>query len=235
MKHKPLIGVCPLWDEKKDSYWMLPGYFKSIMAAGGLPIMLPLTDNDADLTAFVDLCDGFLFTGGQDVAPAIYGETVRFDNVGGCKDRDAMELILLPKILEADKPLLGICRGLQFMNAALGGTLYQDLPREKEDVLPHAQKPPYHVPLHNVQLIPGSPLQQLLGKEELGVNSYHHQAIRVLSPQLQPMAISPDGLIEAVYMPNKKFVWAVQWHPEFAYHVMADHQKIVDALVESAK
>jgi len=233
MTHKPLIGVCPLWDEKKDSYWMLPGYFDGIMEAGALPVMLPLTDNEQDLSAFTDLCDGFLFTGGQDVDPITYGEPIRFDNVGVCKARDAMEQKLLKLILAADKPMLGICRGLQFLNAALGGTLYQDLPREKDDVQPHQQKPPYDIPLHQVDLIPDSPLHRLLGQSQIGVNSYHHQAIRALSPRLKPMAVSPDGLVEAVYMPDKTFIWAVQWHPEFAFRKDANSRRIIQAFVDS--
>ena len=235
MKQKPLIGVCPLWDETKNSYWMLPGYFDGIMAAGGLPVMLPLTDNTDDLAEFVSLCDGFVISGGQDVSPAVYGEPTRFDNVETCPARDAMEQILLPLILDADKPVLGICRGLQFLNAALQGTLYQDLVSEKTDVISHRQKPPYDMPRHTVNLLDGAPLQRLLNAEQINVNSCHHQAIRTLSPRLKPMAVSPDGLVEAVYLPEKHFVWAVQWHPEFSFRKDANSRKILQAFVDSTK
>ena len=235
MKQKPLIGVCPLWDETKDSYWMLPGYFDGIMDAGGLPIMLPLTDKPEDLTAFIALCDGFVFTGGQDVAPALYNEPVLYDNVETCPARDAMEQILLPMILTADKPVLGICRGLQFLNSALQGSLYQDLQTQKADVQSHRQKAPYDLPHHTVTLLEGTPLQQLLDASQIDVNSCHHQGIRNLSCQLKPMATAPDGLTEAVYLPGKRFVWAVQWHPEFLFRSDANSRKILQAFIDSTR
>ena len=128
MPQLPLIGVLPLWDDEKNSLWMLPGYFDGIRQAGGLPIMLPLTVEPQDIAQLATLCDGFLFTGGHDVSPALYGETPINESIACCPKRDAMETILLREALRLDKPVLGICRGIQFINAALGGTLYQDLP-----------------------------------------------------------------------------------------------------------
>lgn len=235
MKKKPIIGVCPLWDEEKNSYWMLPGYMDSILASGGVPIMLPFAEDDERITQLSEMCDGFVFTGGQDVAPEIYGETVKFDNVGCCKKRDALERALLEKALQQDKPILGVCRGVQFLNAALGGTLYQDLPSEVPSLLEHHQNPPYDVPIHAVTVTPGTPLHTLSGKEELMVNSYHHQAIKALSPQLACMAVASDGIIEAAYMPNKKFVFAVQWHPEFLFAVDETSRRIFRAFIDSTE
>ncbi len=217
MKRKPVIGVLPLWDEKKDSLWMLPGYMNGIIAAGGLPIMFPLTDDKEIINRMVDICDGFLFTGGQDVSPEIYGQTAVYDNIVCCKERDIMERSVLQQALIFEKPVLGICRGIQFINAALGGTLYLDIPSEVKSDIEHHQSPPYDVPVHSVKIEKGTPLFKLLQKQELDVNSYHHQGVKELAPQLKAMARSEDGIVEAVYMPLRKFVWAVQWHPEFSY------------------
>lgn len=146
-----------------------------------------------------------------------------------------MEQELLEFILSLDKPILGICRGIQLLNAALGGTLYQDLPDEHPSDVEHHQKPPYDVPIHTVQLAKDSPLCQLLHKTELSVNSYHHQAIKELSPKLKPMAYSPDGLIEAVWLPSARFVWAIQWHPEFDFHTNPNSQQIFEEFLAHTK
>ena len=223
---KPIIGVTPLWDEEKNSYWMLPGYLERVKEAGAIPVILPLTTNGADIAKLVDLCDGLLFTGGQDVDPQLYGEAMEPFCGELCTARDAME---------QDKPVLGICRGIQLLNAALGGTLYQDLPTEHPSEIEHAMKAPYDRAAHTVHIWPMTPLSTLLEKTELGVNSCHHQAIKSLAPGLVEMARSEDDLIEAVYLPGKTFVWAVQWHPEMSLHADADSRKIFEAFVGGAK
>ena len=228
---KALIGVMPLWDDEKESIWMLPGYLDGIQKAGGIPIVLPLSSDEGDLEHLVKMCDGFLFTGGHDVSPELYQEKLLNKYVVCCSRRDAMEKIVLQKVLELDKPLLGICRGIQFLNAALGGTLYQDLPTERPSVMEHHQQAPYDVPVHRVKILKDSPLFQCLGVEELLVNSYHHQAVRRMSPMLKPMAVSEDGLVEALYMPGHRFVWAVQWHPEFSYKTDVSSIQILQAFV----
>ena len=228
---KALIGVMPLWDDEKESIWMLPGYLDGIQKAGGIPIVLPLSSDEGDLEHLVKMCDGFLFTGGHDVSPALYQEKLLNKSVVCCSRRDAMEKIVLQKVLELDKPLLGICRGIQFLNAALGGTLYQDLPTERPSVMEHHQQAPYDVPVHRVKILKDSPLFQCLGVEELLVNSYHHQAVRRMSPMLKPMAVSEDGLVEALYMPGHSFVWAVQWHPEFSYKTDVSSIQILQEFV----
>jgi len=209
MNNKPVIGVIPLFDYNKNSYWMLPGYFGGITEAGGLPVMLPLTNDSADIQQITFMCDGFLFTGGQDVDPKLYSAR-KTGACGECSpERDLMEELLLKRAMEADKPILGICRGIQFINAALGGTLWQDIPSQFSDTITHCQKPPYDVPIHEVNVRADSPLYDLLKADTIPVNSYHHQGVRALSPELLSMAEAPDGLIEAVYAPNKKFIWAV--------------------------
>lgn len=230
-----MIGLVPLWDENKESVWMLPGYMNGILQAGGVPVMLPLTDESAVLEKLTETCDGFLFTGGQDVEPTLYGEEKEPVCGECCSARDVMESRLLTMALEADKAVLGICRGIQFLNVRLGGSLYQDIPTGFETKEEHHQQPPYDAVSHRVLLESGSPLAGLLGKEEIGVNSCHHQGLKKVADQLCVMAKAPDGLAEAVYMPEKSFVWAVQWHPEFFDGKDENSNRIFEAFVKAAE
>lgn len=229
---KPIIGITPLWDDEKESLWMLPGYMDGIRTAGGLPVMLPLTSDPEALIQLSQLCSGFLFTGGHDVCPQLYHQPPLPDLIFSCRDRDDMELQLLRLALQQDKPILGICRGIQFINAALGGTLYQDLPSQHPSAIEHHMTPPYDRAAHMVAILPETPLHRLLGTDSIGVNSYHHQAIKDLSDQLTAMAVSEDGLIEAVYMPGRKFLWATQWHPEFSWRSDEFSRKIFQTFVQ---
>ena len=220
MNNSPIIGVTPLWDAERKSVWMLPDYLDGIKAAGGLPIILPIEMTDEDADQMVATCDGFLFTGGQDVAPELYGEKDTTGTVVSIPERDKLETLLLKKALQADKSILGICRGLQFLNAFLGGTLWQDLPSQHLSDIVHRQGKPYAAPTHQVTL--KGDLRTLLCKETLEVNTLHHQAVKVLADDLVPMAVAPDGLIEAAKMTSKRFVWAVQWHPEYMFKTDSD-------------
>lgn len=228
---KPIVGVMPLWDDEKDSMWMLPGYMEGIRQAGGIPIMFPFLTNEQDLQQLIRMCDGFLFTGGHDVSPDVYHEKPMEGIIDCCEKRDRMETIILKEAISADKPVLGICRGIQFINAVLGGTLYQDLPTQHSSKVEHHQKPPYDEPIHKVTIAAGSPLHKCLETDELSVNSCHHQAIKTVSPELMVMATSPDGIVEAVYRPDSRFLWAVQWHPEFSYRTDANSMRIFKAFV----
>ena len=135
--------------------------------------------------------------------------------------------------VERNKSVLGICRGIQFMNSCYDGTLYQDLATEYNSCIDHHMKPPYDRVAHQVTIQKDTPLYTILGKEQMGVNSYHHQAIRKLSPFFQTMALSEDGLIEGIYMPFHKFIVGVQWHPEFSYDVDENSRKLINAFVNS--
>lgn len=232
---KPMIGIVPLMDIERESYWMLPGYMEGIRQAGGVPVMLPLTSDEEELGQIVDTFDGFLFTGGQDVSPSVYGEPESPQCGQCCPGRDAMEAPLLRLVMAADKAVFGICRGMQLINAVLGGTLYQDLPTDYPSEISHRQSAPYDVPSHPVILAPDSPLYRLLKADTYEVNSCHHQAVRNLAPGLVSMAKAPDGLVEAVYAPAHSFLWAVQWHPEFAYRSDAASQAILGAFVEGCR
>ena len=211
---KPVIGVTPLYDSEKESYWMLPGYLRGVEAAGGIPVILPPRAEAVDLETLLDRVDGLLFTGGQDVDPALYAQAPCPELGTLCPERDRLEAALLPLALGRDLPILGICRGLQFINAALGGTLWQDLPTQHPSSVPHRWNDPENEIAHPVRLTAGTPLRELLDTDLLPVNSHHHQAIRDLAPCLQEMARSEDGLIEAFHHPGMRFLWAVQWHPE---------------------
>lgn len=230
---RPLIGLVPLVDYQRESCWMLPGYMQGVEQAGGVPVMLPLTRDRGELERLAAACDGFLLTGGQDVAPALYGGADPGRCGELCPERDAMETALLALARAQDKPVLGICRGIQLLNAALGGTLWQDLPTQCPSEVDHHQSGNYASPIHTVALQPGTPLAELLGSAPLPVNSLHHQAVRTLAPGLAPMAVAPDGIVEAVYEPGRTFVWAVQWHPEFSWQTDANSRAIFRAFVDA--
>ena len=231
----PVVGIIPLVDAGRESLWMLPAYMEGITRAGGLPVMLPLTDREDQRKRTLELCDGLLFTGGHDVSPDVYGEETLPVCGELCPARDRMEEPLLLEALAQDKSVLGICRGLQLINAALGGTLYQDLPAQRPSKCNHHMDAPYDRAEHTVSLVEGSPLRGLLNSASIGGNSCHHQAVRNLAPGLSVMAEAPDGVVEAVWMPGKRFVWAVQWHPEFSYYADANSREIFNAFVESMK
>ena len=231
---KPIIGIVPLVDIERESYWMLPGYMKGIEQAGGIPLMLPLTSNEENLEQLAEEIDGFLYAGGQDISPNLYAQK-RSEMCGQCcRERDEMETMLFRMVYEQDKPLLGICRGIQCINVVMGGTLHQDLSSEHPSDTEHHQMPPYDVPVHSVKIIGDSPLYKLLKKETLMVNSYHHQAIKTLAPKLSVMAVSEDSLVEAVYVPNKKFIWGIQWHPELSYLADENSRRIFSEFVMMA-
>jgi putative glutamine amidotransferase len=233
-----VIGVLPLWDEEKNSLWMLPGYMNGIAQAGGLPVMLPLTAETSALEALDALCAGFLFTGGQDISPHWYGEEKKPLCGEICDTRDRMEAFLFARVLERDKPALGICRGIQLFNALLGGDLYQDVPAQLGEGVRHRAGASQAAPaVHPADIVPGSPLHKLLKAETVVVNSDHHQGIRRISPRLEAMARAKDGLVEAVRVPEKGFIWAVQWHPELwlqDQHSRALFQAFADACASGA-
>lgn len=244
MNNRPLIGVVPLMDYKLESLWMLPGYMDGITEAGGTPVMLPLTEDPDVIRQLVALCDGFLVTGGQDVAPEMYGETASPEylamNPELSPELDRMEALLIPEIIATDTPMLGICRGVQILNAVLGGTMWHDLPTElPSDVEHHMPNPPYDLLGHEVDLVPGTPLADLMEASgegrRIAVNSYHHQAVREVADELAVMAKADDGVIEALYRPESRFCWGVQWHPEFLHKVDARSRMIFKAFVDAAR
>lgn len=231
---KAVIGVVPLYDDEKESVWMIPGYLDCIEEAGGLPIILPFTTDKDEIEQAFEMCDGLLFTGGHDVSPRFYSGNKELCGKP-CEIRDEMEKRLFSLALKADKPSFGICRGIQLFNVLLGGTLYEDIPSQLKSELIHKQKPPYDIPSHEAELIENSPLYDIIKQKTISVNSYHHQGIRKLAPALKIAAKASDGLIEGVYMPDRRFILAVQWHPEFNYKSDGNSMKLIEKFVKAAK
>ena len=231
---KPIIGLTPSVDEEHNRCLVQPGYLESIQRCGGLPLMLPLTDREEDIARFVEICDGFLFVGGPDIEPWRYGQELLPECGAQNIQRDAMEWKLMEAALAADKPILGVCRGIQVLNTVLGGTLYQDIPSQYNTELCHSMpEPPYNRTAHPFRVVDGTPLADLPIPE--GINSRHHQAILDLAPGLEIMAYASDGIVEAAWMPEKRFVWAVQWHPEAFWEEEGMNIELFHALVEAAK
>ncbi len=232
---KPLIGILPLYDSIKKSIWMYPGYPEGITAAGGIPVILSILNCDEDIEAIADRLDGFVFSGGQDVDPRHYGEALLKYSDEIYPPRDQLELRLLRAVMDRDKPILGVCRGLQLINVALGGTLYQDINKQVKRDLPiqHFQQNNYEYPVHEVNIETNSRLYEIIGTETIRVNSMHHQAIARLAPQLIAAAASGDGLVEAVEIRNLTFGLAVQWHPEFLWQQDESTLKILLAFVDA--
>lgn len=233
--NKPIIGVLPLADVKTGYAWIKPNYVSAVAEAGGTPLVLPLTEEGGLLDELVETCDGFLLTGGYDISPSLYGQEKLPVCGDGTEGLDRMEAALLPRILAADKPLLGICRGLQFLNIALGGTLWQDIPTQRPSDINHRMEAPYERHVHRAVQPENSPMLNIISAREFGVNSAHHQGICALGEGLIPAAYSEDGLVEAICMPEKKFICAVQWHPEDLFRIDKNAAALFKALVCAAK
>lgn len=230
----PIIGVLPLY-KNNGVLWINPLYFGGIETAGGLPVMLPLSQEDALWDTYLKSCDGFVFTGGQDVAPALYGEAKLPQCNYQAPLRDNQEIYMLKKLRDMEKPVLGICRGMQIMNVALGGSLYQDIPTQAPSPVEHRQEMPYDLPHHQVSIQPDTLLSSILDTDTLSVNSMHHQAVKTTGDRLIASAIAPDGIIEAIELPGHPFFLGVQWHPEHMWQDYESARKIWAAFVSACK
>ena len=189
-------------------------YSRAIELAGGLPLAVPYIEKEDDIKEIIDYCDGVFFTGGADVDPKHYGEE-KSERCGDVqKYRDALEIAACRAAVKAGKAVLGICRGAQLVNVALGGSLYQDLPSELGGKVAHVQTEPKNDFSHSVSVVEGTPLSLMTGAERIRVNSFHHQAIKRLGEGLAPMAYSDDKVTEAAYSTEARYLRAYQWHPE---------------------
>ncbi|RYM05008.1 gamma-glutamyl-gamma-aminobutyrate hydrolase family protein [Sporolactobacillus sp. THM7-7] len=217
MGKKPIIGVTAGIIKKNDFVegpYTHQDYEKSLFLAGAVPLILPIAPDEA-IGYYVDLCDGFIFSGGDDIDPRFYDAPPSLNIEPFHTERDASELKLLKQAIKAGKPVFGICRGMQIMNVAFGGTLIQDLPTEWKRPLQHVQKVPRMKSSHSVRLVKDSRLSALLnGRESLYVNSLHHQAVGQIADTLRPAAFAPDGVVEALEHIENDRILAVQWHPE---------------------
>lgn len=216
---KPLIGLTPSHDIHTNDISMRCTYLGAVKAAGGIPVVLPLEAEEADLKRLVSLFDGFLFTGGPDVHPFLFGEETHIHCGEVSAKRDSLEIALLHLVMEMKRPILGICRGIQLINIGLGGTIYQDIPSQFPHDFPvaHKQPFPYAVPSHHVSVVPGTRLADICHAKSIQVNSMHHQAVKDLAPGCIVSGTGPDGLIEAMEMADYPFFVGVQWHPEYLW------------------
>ncbi|HHY06278.1 MAG TPA: gamma-glutamyl-gamma-aminobutyrate hydrolase family protein [Clostridia bacterium] len=207
------IGITCGWEEEKTWHKLHDEYVCAVKEAGGVPFLLPSLASKELVAVYYNQLDGFIFSGGSDLDPHYFGEEPQEGLAEITPRRDAFEMALARLALAGEKPVLGICRGLQLLNVAAGGTLYQDLKgvtRQK-----HKQRAPRWYPTHRVQVQPDSELFKLVQQESFSVNSFHHQGIRELGQGFQAVAWSKDGLIEALESSAKgKKMIAVQWHPE---------------------
>lgn len=194
-------------------------YVESVLEAGGLPMPLALHDTghyEGTVSEQLAHCDGLLLAGGVDISPATYGEQPHLNLNATTPDRDAHELALLAEAKRKGIPILAICRGIQLVNVAYGGTLYQDIPAQVPTAIQHSQRSARNLPTHDVQVAKDSRLYGLVGAS-IAVTSFHHQAVKDLGPNLSAVATACDGIIEAVEATDHPWLLAVQWHPEMSH------------------
>ena len=234
---KPVIGLSCSYekDDKNHRIFLNHSYLDAIRHFGGIPVVLPSEGNDDELEYLVSQCDGILFTGGMDIEPALFGEEKWNDTVETTPDRDRSESLIFRLAEDQDLPILGICRGIQMMNVHFGGTLYQDIPTQAPSEVTHSMGASLSKACHNCIVEPGSPLHLLTGREDIAVNSFHHQAVKDVAPGFSVMGRCEDGIIEAIYDPRKKFRWAVQWHPEEIWPIEDSSAALFRAFIDACK
>jgi putative glutamine amidotransferase len=250
MTRPPMILISPTIEQKGDEFGDLSlslsqRYQEAVMDAGALPLTMPSTVSRALVAECVRRCDGVMLTGGEDVDPRLYArslpkrvrQTVTVTPDGGA--RDLRELVLIDEVFRQHKPLLAICRGHQVLNVALGGTLLADLPSQKSKALNHRRMDKRSEVTHEVQLTRGSILAKITGRQKLGVNSTHHQAVGRVAAPLRITARSTDGVIEGLELKPSAAAWlpfllSVQFHPERLVDRYPAHRALFGAFVQAA-
>lgn len=213
---KPRIGIiiCGFIENKQ---FVTNAYIQSVRYSGGIPLILPLIRSDGMLEEYCSLCDGFLFCGGGDITPLLFGQEPLNGNGKTNITLDLFQIRLMRQVLKSRKPVLSICRGMQVFNVACGGTIFQDISLQSGKHLDHMQQSFTRQEVsHKIFVTPGSQLKNYLGSC-LFVNSYHHQTLDVLGKELTVSATASDRTIEAIEMPSHPFAIGVQWHPESMY------------------
>lgn len=228
---KPVIGITTYGRDARGRYTLPSEYVSAVQRAGGLPLLIPPATEEAEQV--LRLVDGLILAGGGDIDPQQYGgaqhETIY--SVDGARDR--LELALAREAIRSRHPTFAICRGLQVVNVALGGTLIEHLPMVMGESVPH-RTPTREPTPHAVQVKPGSRLASILGVTELQPMSWHHQAIRRVADGFEAVAHAPDGTIEAAELKSHPWLIAVQWHPELTADRDPGQQRLFDALVAAA-
>ena len=237
IKNRPIIGVSSSYSgtENQEQVSINQNYLEAVRHAGGIPLILPVDASGEELELLVRMCDGMILTGGADIDPRLYGEEILNDSVSLSPIRDRGEKILCALAEARGFPLLCICRGVQYLNVYYGGDLYQDIPTQLETQVAHRMAAPYRRTCHRCLLEAGSPLRELLGTDEIPVNSHHHQAVRKVAPGFEIMARCDDGIIEAIRKPDHKFLWGLQWHPEKIWDIDEPSARIFRAFVEACR
>jgi len=243
MPRKPVIGITPSPTNDVFAhgtfrrYCLSSTYINAVRAAGGLPVILP--ESETDLQGILDTVDGLILSGGSDLDPASYGDAeTHATTYGTDPERDNFEIELFRLAVKQDKPVLGICRGIQSINVAVGGSLIQDIPSEVPENVEHRQqalgKSQTDVS-HTVTITDEQgPLFEAVGMNEMNVNSFHHQSVKEASPDLKVAAVAKDGVIEALWHPGMSFGLGVQWHPEMLAAQHDEHAALFRALVSAS-
>ncbi len=240
-QRRPSIGITPdvstvTPDSPHPKYELKASYADAVFLAGGLPFVLPYTDDRFAIDQYLDRVSGVLLTGGAfDIPPEAYGETAR-DGMGATKPaRTTFETDVLKAALARNLPVLGICGGMQLLNVALGGTLFQDIGRELPNARLHEQTHDRHQPQHPVDVKVGTVLAECVGRGQLMVNSTHHQAVKTVGTKLVINAIAPDGVIEGIEAGGYSFAVGVQWHPELLLDTVPLHLGLYKTFVSRAR
>jgi putative glutamine amidotransferase len=234
----PLIGVSTSITvaTHPERAYVNSTYLHAVQQAGGVPVALPPQLSAASLEQLGGALHGLLLTGGGDVDPALFGEAPHHTLYDVAPSRDTLETSALTLALRRGLPVLAVCRGIQVLNVALGGSLYQDVGTEPGTQIPHSQTEPRDQPTHKVKVTPGSRLAEALGTDELEVNSMHHQAIKRLGRGLTVVAWAPDQVVEGVELNDPvRFVLGVQWHPEELVGHSDSARRLFAALVAAAR
>lgn len=239
MKRKARIGVSG--SIIVDDGGMFPGYersyvnddyIKSVIKAGGIPVIIPLIKSEKDIKEQLDMVDGIIISGGHDVNPLLYGEEPSQKLGGILPKRDDFDINLIRLAMEAKKPILGICRGHQLLNVVNGGSLYQDLSFIEGCYIKHNQASLSNIPTHTIKIKKGTKLREILGEETI-CNSFHHLAIKEVAKGFIASAVSKDGIVEAIEHEGEEFVMGVQWHPEMMSAENKNMLSIFTKLVEA--
>lgn len=242
MSKRPLIGITAfetkhLRPPHAPLYATGQRYVRAIEDAGGLPVILSPALTNETLRAMFERLDGLLLSGGGDIDPAIYGEEPHASIWGLDMNRDRAELAMAKWAADAQTPLLCICRGTQVLNVALGGSLVQDIASMVPEALTHMydeETMPREAVAHPVKVEADSLLASLIQGAQADVNSWHHQSIKRVANDLKVVALSPDGIVEAIELPGHRFALGVQWHPEWLYDRQPEMQRLFAGLVEAA-
>ena len=210
----PVIGITSAHMEEEISTYPRHYYVQAIHQCGGTPLLLPVLTEGGASKRYLELVDGLLLSGGGDVEPRYFGQEPLRGTGKVYPERDSFEIELVRAALQQDVPVLAICRGIQVLNIALGGDIYQDIYSQAPGMLEHSQKIGRNFPWHKVDLLPDSRLAKILGSGEVRVNSFHHQAVKTVAPGFEVTARAADGLTEAIESNQHRFAIGVQWHPE---------------------